>query len=352
MATEDRTEAATPRRLQRAREEGQVAISREVAALAGLGAATLVIGIMGPVLGNGVMSRLGAMLTLSPGTSPGETVSMALLACCVTTAALAGPIVLGVLAASVAASLLQTGFVFNPGALRPDLARLNPARGIKRIFGLTGLVEAGKSVVKLAVLGIAAYHVFSGNLTLAGGALFWWPGQIVSHSMILVMQLAVTLLGAQALIAGADIVWVRRRHAQQLRMSKEEVRQEAKDTDGNPQIKQRLRQMRMARARKRMLAAVPRATVVVTNPTHYAIALAYDRTKGGAPRVVAKGVDEVAARIREVAQDSRVPLVANPPLARALYIVELDAEVPAEHFKVVAEIIAYVWRLRGRVAPR
>ncbi len=352
MATEDRTEAATPRRLQRAREEGQVAISREVPALAGLGAATLVIGVMGPVLGSGVMSRLGAMLTVSPGASPGDTVSMALLACCAATAALAGPVVLGVLAASVAASLLQTGLAFNPRALRPDPARLNPARGIKRIFGPAGLVEAGKSVVKLAVLGFAAYHVFSGNLKQVEGALFWWPGQMVSHSMALVMQLAVTLLGAQVVIAGADIVWVRRRYAQQLRMSKEEVRQEAKDADGNPQIKQRLRQMRMARARKRMLAAVPRATVVVTNPTHYAIALAYNRTKGGAPRVVAKGVDEVAARIREVAQDSRVPLVANPLLARALYTVELDAEVPAEHFKVVAEIIAYVWRLRGRVTPR
>ena len=135
-------------------------------------------------------------------------------------------------------------------------------------------------------------------------------------------------------------------------MSKEDIRQDAKDADGNPQIKQRLRQIRMARARKRMLAAVPTATVVVTNPTHYAIALAYDRTKAAAPRVVAKGMDEVAARIREVAAESRVPIVANPPLARALYTVELDGEIPAEHFRVVAEIIAYVWRLRGRAVAR
>jgi flagellar biosynthetic protein FlhB len=135
-------------------------------------------------------------------------------------------------------------------------------------------------------------------------------------------------------------------------MSREEVRQEAKESDGNPHVKRRLKQIRMARARRRMLAAVPTATVIVTNPTHYAIALSYDRMKGGAPRVVAKGVDEIAARIREVATEHRVPLVSNPPLARALYRVELDAEIPAEHFKVVAEIIAYVWRLRGRVARR
>ena len=348
MASEDRTEAATPRRLQRAREEGQVAVSREVPALAGLGAATLVISAFGPVLGSSLVGRLGAMLTPLPGTSPGA----ALLACCMATAAVAGPIVLGVLVASVAASLLQTGAAFNPGAVRPDLGRLNPARGVKRIFGPTGLVEAGKSVVKLAVLGTAAYHVLAGSLPGMPAGVLWLPGQMARHVISLVLQLAVSLLGAQAVIAGADILWVRHRHAKQLRMSKEDVRQETKDADGNPQIKQRLRQMRMARARKRMLAAVPRATVVVTNPTHYAIALAYDRIKGGAPRIVAKGVDDVAARIREVAQENRVPLVANPPLARALYTVELDAEIPAEHFKIVAEIIAYVWRLRGRTLRR
>ena len=346
MSGEDRTEAATPRRLQRAREEGHVPISREVPALAGLGAATLVIAMTGPALGTTLLDQLGGMLTL-PATTD---VASALMACCLATGAIAGPIVLGVLVASVASSLLQSGFVFNPAALQPDLGKLNPAHGLKRIFGTTGLIEAGKSIVKLGVLGFAAYHVISGALPELKGAVFWLPGQIVSRTVQLVMQLSVTLLGAQAVIAGFDTFLVRRRYSKQLRMTKEEVRQEARDADGNPQIKQRLRQIRMVRARKRMLAAVPKATVVVTNPTHYAIALAYDRIRGGAPRVVAKGVDEVAARIREVAQDNRIPLVANPLLARALYTVELDAEIPAEHFKVVAEIIAYVWRLRGRVA--
>jgi flagellar biosynthesis protein FlhB len=143
------------------------------------------------------------------------------------------------------------------------------------------------------------------------------------------------------------VLYVRFRHLRGLRMSRQEVREEHKELEGDPQIKARIKQIRFHRARKRMLAAVPRATVVVTNPTHYAVALAYDRARGGAPRVVAKGVDSMAARIRELAQDNRVPLVANPPLARALYRVELDTEIPAEHYKAVAEIIAYVWRLRG-----
>ncbi len=339
---EDRTEAATPRRLERARSEGNVAVSREVPALAGLGAGTLVLAVLGPALGHGMANRLAPMLNVLPSQDP----MAALVQAGTALLLVAAPVILGVLVASVAATLLQSGLVFHPSSLVPDLMRLSPARGLKRLFGVGGLVEAGKSVVKLGVLGFAAYHVMAGGLVAMGGAAMWLPDQLADRIMRQVLQLAMTLLGAQAVIAGADVWWVRHKRANELRMSKVDVKQEAKEADGNPQIKQRLRQIRMSRARKRMMAAVPTATVIVTNPTHYAIALLYDREKGGAPRVVAKGVDEVAARIREVAQDHRVPLVANPPLARALYKVDLDAEIPAEHFKVVAEVIAYVWRLR------
>jgi flagellar biosynthetic protein FlhB len=138
-----------------------------------------------------------------------------------------------------------------------------------------------------------------------------------------------------------------------MRMSRQDIRDEQKESDGDPKVKMRFRLLRMRRARKRMLAAVPKATVVIVNPTHYAVALVYDRAKTAAPRVVAKGVDSMAARIREVAESNRVPLVVNPPLAHALYRVELDTDIPAEHYKAVAEIIAYVWRLsRGRSGPR
>ena len=343
----DRTEAATPRRLQRARAEGSVAASREAPALAGLAAATLLLAVAGPSLGGALVRRLVPMLTMTgPQDVPG-----ALAAALQAAAMLALPLIGGVLAASLAGSLLQNGFVLSPTALAPDLARLSPMRGIRRIFGPTGLVEVGKSLVKLGVLGFATYHALAAGVPALRGAALWLPGRLADRIMQQVLQVAMTVLGAQAVIAGADIWWVRHRHASGLRMSKQEVKQEAREADGNPEVKRRVRQLGMARAKRRMLAAVPSATVVVTNPTHYAIALAYDRTKAGAPRVVAKGVDEVAARIREVARESRVPLVANPPLARALYAVELDAEVPAEHFKVVAELIAYVWRLRAGLGP-
>lgn len=341
---EDRTEAPTPRRLERARAEGNVAVSREVPALAGLGAATLVLSMLGPWLGHSMSSRLAPMLSVTPSRDLQGAMVEAGLALLV----VAAPLILGVLAASVAATLLQTGMVFNPNSLMPDLARLSPMRGIKRLFGVSGLVEAGKSITKLGVLGYAAYHVMAGGAAALGGAAMWLPDQLADRILRQVLQLATTLLGAQLVIAGADVWWVRHKRAKELSMSREDIRQESKEADGNPQIKQRLRQIRLTRARKRMMAAVPTATVVVTNPTHYAIALAYDREKGGAPRVVAKGVDDVAARIREAAREHGVPMVANPPLARALYTVDLDAEIPAEHFKVVAEVIAYVWRLRGR----
>ncbi len=340
----DRTEAATPRRLQRARDEGSVPISREVPALAGLLGATLVLAAAGPWLGHAATARLGPMLALSGRQDAASALGGALL----TVALLAGPVLGGLALASVAGSLLQTGLAMSPNAIMPDLGRLSPMRGIKRVFGVAGLVNALKSTVKLGVLGTAAYHEAAGLPALAVAA-SWLPDQLAERTMREALHLALTLLGVQAVIAAADTWWERHHHASGLRMSREEVKQDAKEADGNPQIKQRLRQLRFARARKRMMAAVPSATVVVTNPTHYAIALAYDRTRGGAPRVVAKGVDEVAARIRDVARENRVPLVANPPLARALYTVALDDEVPAEHFKMVAEIVAYVWRLNGQM---
>jgi flagellar biosynthetic protein FlhB len=157
------------------------------------------------------------------------------------------------------------------------------------------------------------------------------------------------VLGVQAAMALLDVLWSRLQFHHQMRMSRQDILDEQREADGDPRIKARIRQIRQARARRRMLAAVPKATVVITNPTHYAVALAYDRSNNAAPRVVAKGVDSMAARIREVAMANRVPLVANPPLARVLHLVELDTEIPAEHFKAVAEIIAYVFRLNQRV---
>jgi flagellar biosynthesis protein FlhB len=342
---EDRTEAATPRRLMRAREEGSVALSHELSSLAGLAGAAAVVTMLAPSLATDLATRM-AVLLAHAGTFTLANQGSAALGIAAGSALRAAAPFLGVaLLGGVGVSLFQTGLLFRPEAVAPDLGRISPGRWIRRIASADGLFEQGKSVVKLAVIGIIAWHVLVGGLPAIAGAAFLSPAGLVGRVRSDILALMMPMLAALALIAGLDILWVRLRHASGMRMSREEVRQEMKETEGDPHLKARMRQIRNGRTKRRMLGAVKNATVVVTNPTHYAVALAYERGKNAAPRVVAKGVDAMAARIREIAEAHRVPVLANPPLARALYQVEVDAEIAPEHYKAVAEIIAYVWRL-------
>lgn len=345
---EDRTEAATPRRLQKAREQGQVALSREVPTFAVLAAAALTLALAVPDAARQLAVRLSLLLEHAHELEPGAGLRAATLA----GLAAAAPFVLAALFAGAAGVLLQTGFLVNPQSLQPDLSRLSVLGGLRRLFGAATLAEAGKAVVKAVAAGAVLWKVLSGALPDLRGASFWTIPGLADHSMRLLLRVLLAMLAVQAVVMLVDVVRVRLRHARDLRMSRQDLKEEMRDSEGDPQVKARLRQLRMQRAKQRMMAAVPKATVVITNPTHYAVALVYDRAAGGAPRVVAKGVDAVAARIRAVAEENRVPLVANPPIARALFRVELESEIPAEHFQAVAEIIAYVWRLRGASAGR
>jgi flagellar biosynthetic protein FlhB len=260
--------------------------------------------------------------------------------------AASAPFLCAALVAGAAAVLFQTKFLLNPGGIQPKVGRVSPVAGLKRLFGLNGFVEIVKSLCKLglliAAMGIAIRDDWSALLRLP------WrdPHGMLSAVGRPVFHLFIAGLCVQGVVAAADLMWVRFRHARDLRMSKQGIRDELKDTEGNPHVKARIRRIRVMRARKRMMAKVPGATVVVTNPTHYAVALAYERVRNPAPRIVAKGSDSVAARIRVIAEANGVPVVANPPLARALYRLDTDTEIPSEHYKAVAEIIAYVWRLR------
>ncbi|MGH7154394.1 MAG: EscU/YscU/HrcU family type III secretion system export apparatus switch protein [Acetobacteraceae bacterium] len=340
---EDQTEAATPRRLQRAREAGQAAISPELPVLAVLVAATLLLALAGP----GVTEQLALRLSvpLRHFDLSGDD-AMRITALAGLRAVL--PIAAATLLAGGAAVLLQTGFLINATRLRPDLQRLNPIAGFRRLVGPDNLIEAAKSLVKLAAVCLALWNAVAGDVPGLAAMLQRDPRLIMPLAGRIVLHVLLAVTAVQAVITVLDMVWTRLRYAQGLRMSRQELRDEQKETEGDPKIKARIRQIRQVRARRRMLAAVPKATVVITNPTHYAVALVYDRTKNAAPRVVAKGVDSMAARIREVAREHAVPLVANPPLARALHRLEIDTDIPPEHYKAVAEIIAYVWRLRSR----
>ena len=346
---EDRTEAATPRRQQRARDEGQVPVSREVATFAGLGAGCLILTLTAPVALERLALALSVFLARGYAMDVSDGGGAALRQAGQAALAAAGPLLLGVLLAGAGSVLLQTGFLLNLSALRPNSGRISPMAGLGRLFGADSLIEAAKSVAKIGAIGAAIWFVMADDVRRCVAMPLPGPQALAQMIGRGVVRVLLAGLAVQAVIAGADLFWVRFRHLRGLRMSREDIRDEAKEAEGDPKIKARVRQIRMQRARRRMLAAVPQATVVVTNPTHYAVALAYDRATNAAPRVLAKGVDSMAARIRETAQAHGIPLVANPPLARALYRVELDTDIPAEHFQAVAEIIAYVWRLSRSV---
>jgi flagellar biosynthetic protein FlhB len=350
--TEDRTEAASQRRLQRARSQGNVAVSPELSTLFLLGGAAGLLMLAGPASLAALSDALAGLLR-SAGTLDGDGgVGAALRAAAwALVRALAGILAMAVLA-GLAATLLQTGFLFSLAKLQPDIARLSPGKGIRRVFGPANLMNAGKSLLKLALIGNALWRLLSGRLAVLMAAMAQSPARLPVVLIGLISSILITAAGVQAAIAVVDLLMVRMRHGRSLRMSRYELKEEAKEADGNPEIKARIRRLRMQRARYRMAQAVARATVVVTNPTHYAVALEYDRARNAAPRVVAKGVDEQAARIRAVAAEHRVPLVANPPLARALYRLDLESDVPPEHYKAVAELIAYVWRLQGQARRR
>lgn len=341
----DRTKPATERRLLRAREEGDAPMSRELCVLAGLGAATLVLAMAGPGIARSLSVRLTFMLGAMDST-PGAALHEAGWALLLATVPLLGAVLL----AGGAAVLLQTGGLLQVNKLAPDLSKLSPKRGLSRLFGPDNLIEALKSLAKVGVLAWAVWRAMMDVLPGAAASVWWQADTLVERLTRDLLHLCMLVLACQAAIAVLDLAWVRFRFAKRMRMSAQEVKQEHRDSEGDPRLKAKLRQLRTARARRRMMAAVPTATVIITNPTHYAVALAYDRGTQSAPRIVAKGMDEVAARIRAMAAEHGVPMVANPPLARALHALELDAEVPAEHFKAVAEIIAYIWRLQGRPA--
>jgi flagellar biosynthetic protein FlhB len=344
---EDRTEAATPRRLQKAREEGHAPVSRELTNLVSLAAVTLALVLAGPAATRHLAVQLSVFMARAHDLMPGRATAWSAGLAWVEAAA---AFVLAALFAGAACTLVQTRFLLSGHGLRPDLSRIDPARGVRRLFGMDSVIEAGKALAKVALLALVLWQTVRSELPGLMSALFAGPEQILRRAAAPVLHVLLAVLAVQAAIAVLDYGWVTLRHARSLRMSRHDILEEQKETEGDPRVKARLRQIRTVRARRRMLAAVPKATVVVTNPTHYAVALAYDRATHVAPRVVAKGVDTLAARIRELAEANHIPVVANPPLAQALYRVELDTEIPAEHYQAVAEIIAYVWRL-GRPRP-
>jgi flagellar biosynthetic protein FlhB len=343
----ERTEDPTSKRLEEAIERGDVAKSTEVNTLFMLAGSTLALFAFGGFAASELTELFRGVLA---GTYPvseegfsytrfGETLLVkALIAI--------APALAILVAAALAGNFIQHRLLWTFQPLMPQLSRISPLSGAKRLFSKQAAVGLGKGFAKLAVVGTVMYLVAAPELDrvllLAGGDLL----QAMSAAMALVLRLLIGVCAVMVLIAALDWLWTRHSWYERHRMSVREIREEHKQTEGDPTVKAKLRQIRVARMRKRMMTEVPKATVVITNPSHFAVALKYESGMN-APVCVAKGMDVLARRIRELALEHRVPVVENPPLARALHkSVEIDEEVSAEHYKAVAEVIGYVLRLR------
>jgi flagellar biosynthetic protein FlhB len=344
----ERTEPPSERRLQQARERGQVPRSPELSTFAVLIAAGGGLMFLGAPLLDTLARVMRAGLTLDR-TAAFQTDQMGARLFEGIANALLGfaPWFLLVALAAILAPMLVSGWLFTFQALEPDFSRLNPARGFGRMFSVHGLIELGKALLKsLLIGGVAAWVIWSERQEMVG--LVSEPlGPALAHLAHLLGVTFLTIAGVLALVVVVDVPFQIWDHHKQLRMTKEELRQELKETEGDPQVKARIRQLQREAARRRMMAEVPKADVVVTNPDHYAVALRYAEGRMRAPRVVAKGSLLIAERIVEIARDAEVPVLRAPPLARALFAhAEIGQEIPGPLYNAVAEVLAWVYQLR------
>jgi flagellar biosynthetic protein FlhB len=353
MSEEDKdqkTEHPTGKRLGEARSRGQLPISREVTALVSLTAVVGIIGWVIPHTLNDMITVLRGFLEAPESISITSLNLQSLLFSLMAKMGFATFLIFSLMAFAVIFGVMaQTGPFASLELIKPKIENLNPMGGFKKLFSVNAGVEIIKSFFKMLLLGYAAYLTLKpliNDLTAMAGGHLMPTMEYLHHQAV---HLLIILLLVFAFIAAADYYYQNWQYIKNLKMTKTEVKDEHKQMEGDPVVKQRLRQIRVDKARKRMMAQVPKADVVITNPTHYAVALQYDPQKMAAPVVLAKGTDRIAQRIREIADDNRVPLVSNPPLARSLYDnVEIDEQIPEQHYRTVAEIISYVYKLKKR----
>jgi flagellar biosynthetic protein FlhB len=347
-----KTEDASSRKLEQAREKGQVATSREITSWFAMLAIAATVILLAPMTAKSLTGSLVRYLEAPHLIRLDGSLAAALLETLGEVAlALAAPLGLALLA-GVGGTVAQNGVVFAVERLQPKLENLSPLRGWNKLASLNNLVEFLKGIGKIALVAAIAFWLLLPEVDRLGLAPTMEPADILHEIHRLLIRLVLGVAAALAAIAISDFAYQRFSFLKSMRMSKQELKEEYRQVEGDPMVKGKLKQIRMERARRRMMAAVPEASVVITNPTHFAVALKYEMGDQSAPVVVAKGADLVAARIREIATAHDVPLVENPPLARALHAaVEIDQEIPPEHYKAVAEVISYVFQLKGKMKP-
>ena len=346
---ESKTEEATPRKLADARKKGDVAKSPDVAAALSLMGAAAVILMSGGWFATSIAGQLRPFIAephaMIGGLETGAGIEIGVHALWAV-APFLGAVMLATILGGAGGNLAQSGLLFTTDKLKPDWSKVSPMKGFKRIFGPDGLVQFVKTFLKLIAVGVICWMVLKPHVRELENMAAMSPAMILPFARDLAIALMVSALIFLGFTAGADYIWQRFRFAERMKMSKEELKEDYKQAEGDPHVKAKLKQIRAQRSRQRMMQNVPKATVIVTNPTHYSVALRYD-TGDAAPVCVAKGVDALALRIREVAREHKVPIVENVPLARALYAaVDIDETIPREHFEAAAKVIGFVMQKR------
>jgi flagellar biosynthetic protein FlhB len=344
----ERSEEPTQKRLDEAIRRGDVVKSQEVNTWFIIGAATLALMIFSDSMGAGLKTALRGLIANAHQVAFDGGGLMRLMdrLGAEIVAAAAVPFLL-LMAAALVGNMIQHRFLWSTEPLQPRLSKISPAAGLKRLFSRQALVNFAKGLAKLALVGGVMAALLWPERNRLDGLVDTDPVGMLALTRSLSLSTLGVVVAVLTVIAALDYLWQYRQWHERQKMSLRELKEEFKQTEGDPTIKAKIRQLRQTRARKRMMAQVPKASVVITNPTHFAVALQYERGMN-APVCLAKGADLIAQRIRTVAEEHGVPIVENPPLARALYpTVELDQEIPPEHYKAVAEVIGYVMRLSG-----
>jgi flagellar biosynthetic protein FlhB len=346
----EKTEEATPKRREEARKKGQVFKSMELVGAVSLLATYFTLQFAGPFIGGRVFAfsrNLWEQGVTQDWSEAG--VRMLMNNVYILVALVAAPVALAGAVAGVLGNVVQVGFLFTGEPLTPNFDRINPASGFKRVFSKRALVDMLKAILKILIIGWVAYKTVSDDLDAFPLLIGLEIPQMMEFLIDLISRLLLWVGVAMLVLAVADYMYQRWEYEESIKMTKQEVKEEWKQTEGNPEVRAKIKQRQRELARGRMMDDVKKADVVVTNPTHFAVALAYKPNSMAAPRVLAKGQGLIALRIRELAKASEVPVVENPPLARQLFkVADIGQEIPADLFQAVAEVLAYVFQLKQK----
>jgi len=345
-----KTEDPTPKKLEDSRKKGQVALSREINNWVMLFIATIVVLAIGPSIMTNMTVYMASYLERAHVMPAQNGVGIVLAdSFWSILRMLILPFILLMLAAFLA-PFLQIGPLFAPEIIKPDVSKISPGKGVQRLFSMRSVMEFVKGILKIGIIGAVGVILLMPFYDSVEHMIGLPLPTMMAEMQSLVLRLMTGILVVLLVVAVVDLVYQRYEHIKKMRMTKQELKDEYKQTEGDPHVRAKLRQLRQEKARTRMIQAVPEADVIITNPTHYSLALKYKPEEMDAPVLIAKGVDDLAFRIREVAKESDIPLYENRPLARALYdTVEVEETIPPEHYKAVAEVISYIFQLRGKM---